>query len=163
MDDIPFCFFRHGLPLDQGDDAVHDDAAHSIKDTDEDTDDQYARQNDERVIDHLALCRPHDLLQLALHFAEPAAEAFAGTDKEVFLFCFCHDVHPFYSVKITASLRLGMDSVLLAESAILLHFQTIGVILFVLHGVVVSLLAFVASERDLHSHCRHLLNFCLPA
>ena len=74
-----------------------------------------------------------------------------------------HDVHPFYSVKITASLRLGMDSVLLAESAILLHFQTIGVILFVLHGVVVSLLAFVASERDLHSHCRHLLNFCLPA
>ena len=163
MDDIPFCFFRHGLPLDQGDDAVHDNAAHSIKDTDEDTDDQYARQNDERVIDHLALCRPHDLLQLALHFAEPAAEAFAGTDKEVFLFCFCHDVHPFYGVTCTALLRLGMDSMLPAESAILLHLKAIGVILLVLHGVVVSLLAFVASERDLHSHCRHLLNFCLPA
>ena len=66
MDDIPFCFFRHGLPLDQGDDAVHDDAAHSIKDTDEDTDDQYARQNDERVIDHLALCRPPRPLRLHL-------------------------------------------------------------------------------------------------
>ena len=48
---------------------------------------------------------------------------------------------------------------LLAESAILLHLKAIGVILLVLHGVVVSLLAFVASERDLHSHCRHLLNF----
>ena len=153
MHDIPFCFFRHGLPLDQRDDAVDDDAAHRIKDPDEDTDDQHARQNDERVVDHLALCRPHDLLQLALHFAEPAAEAFAGTDKEVFLFCFCHDVHPFYSVGITASLRLGMDSVLLAESAILLHFETVRVVLLVLHRVVVSLLAFVASERDLDSHC----------
>ena len=161
MDDIPFCFFRHGLPLDQRDDAVHDDAALSIKDTDEDTDDQYARQNDERVIDHLALCRPHDLLQLALHFAEPAAEAFAGTDKEVFLFCFCHDVHPFCLSDVL--LRLAVQGLLLAESAILFQFDTVGVVLLVLHGVVVSLLAFVASERDLHSHCRHLLNFCLPA
>ena len=163
MHNIPFCCFRHGFASDQGNDTVDDDAAHSIEDPDANDDDQCAHQNDDGVVDHLALCRPYDFFQLALHFAEPTADSLPGTHKEVFLFCFCHDVHPFYSVKITASLRLGMDSVLLAESAILLHFQTIGVILFVLHGVVVSLLAFVASERDLNSHVRHLLNTCLPA
>ena len=41
----------------------------------------------------------------------------------------------------------------LAESAILIHLQPVGVVLLVFHRVVVSLLAFVASERDLDSHC----------
>ena len=55
-----------------------------------------------------------------------------------------------------------MDSVLLAESAILLHFETVGVVLLVFHGVVVSLLALRASQCDFHAHYRHLLNHCLP-
>ena len=46
-----------------------------------------------------------------------------------------------------------MNRVLSAEPAILLHFKTVGVVLLVFHRVVVSLLAFVASERDLDSHC----------
>ena len=87
--------------------------------------------------------------------------ALAGAGKEVFLFRFCHDVHPFCLSDVL--LRLTVHGLLLAESAILFQFDTVGVVFLVLHGVVVSLLAFVASERDLHSHCRHLLNFCLPA
>ena len=52
-----------------------------------------------------------------------------------------------------------MNSMLSAESAILLHFQAVGVILLVLHGVVVSLLALAASEGDLYSHFGTSLNF----
>ena len=53
-----------------------------------------------------------------------------------------------------------------AEPAILLHFETVRVVLLVLHCVVVSLLAFVASQSDFYTHCRHLLKFlppCIPA
>jgi hypothetical protein len=45
-----------------------------------------------------------------------------------------------------------MKRMFLAESAILLHFKPIGVVLFVLHGVVVSLLAFGTSESDFNAH-----------
>ena len=56
-----------------------------------------------------------------------------------------------------ALLRLVVDSVLLAESAILLHFETVRVVLLVFHAVVVSLLALGASQCDFHAHYRHLL------
>ena len=49
-------------------------------------------------------------------------------------------------------LRLVVSSVLSAESAVLLHFETVGVILLVLHGVVVSLLALGASQSDFNAH-----------
>ena len=45
-----------------------------------------------------------------------------------------------------------MSGVLSAESAVLLHFETVGVILLVLHGVVVSLLALGASQSDFNAH-----------
>ena len=45
-----------------------------------------------------------------------------------------------------------MGGVLLAESAILLHLETIGVILLVLHRIVVSLLALGASQSDFNAH-----------
>ena len=51
-----------------------------------------------------------------------------------------------------ALLRLVVDSVLLAESAILLHLETIRVVLLVLHRVVVSLLALGASQSDFNAH-----------
>ena len=54
-----------------------------------------------------------------------------------------------------------MHGVLSAESAVLLHFETIGVILLVLHGVVVSLLALVASQSHFNAHFGTSLN-CLP-
>ena len=157
MHNIPFCILRHDVSLTsdeagQGQDAVYDEGADSIKDPNANTDDQNARQNNERVIDHLAPGRPYDLFQLALHFTEPAADAFACAGKEVFLFCFCHDFHPFCNAVFTALLRLAVNRVLLAESAILLHLETVGIVLLVFHGVVVSLLAFVASECDLYAH-----------
>lgn len=45
-----------------------------------------------------------------------------------------------------------MNGVLSAESAVLLHFETIGVVLLVLHGVVVSLLALIASQSHFNAH-----------
>jgi len=42
--------------------------------------------------------------------------------------------------------------VLSAESAVLLHFETVGVILLVLHSVVVSLLSLGASQSDFNAH-----------
>ncbi len=41
---------------------------------------------------------------------------------------------------------------LAAEFAVLVHFKSVGVILFVFLCVVVSLLAFTACECDLNSH-----------
>ena len=155
MHNIPFCCFRHGLASDQGNDTVDDDAAHSIEDPDANTDDQRAHQNDDGVVDHLALCRPYDFLQLALHFTEPAAETLASAGKEVFLFRFCHDVHPFCLSDVL--LRLTVHGLLLAESAILFQFDTVGVVFLVLHGIVVALLAFGASQSDFYPHVRHLL------
>ena len=45
-----------------------------------------------------------------------------------------------------------MSGVLSAESAVLLHLETVGVVLLVLHGVVVSLLALRASHSDFNAH-----------
>ena len=66
-------------------------AADRIKNPNENADDQHAGEDDERIVDHLALGGPYDLFQLTLHFAEPTADSLPGTHKEVFLFCFCHD------------------------------------------------------------------------
>jgi hypothetical protein len=55
-------------------------------------------------------------------------------------------------------LGLVVNGVLLAESAILLHLETVGVILLVLHGVVVSLLALRASQSDFYAHNGTSLN-----
>ena len=45
-----------------------------------------------------------------------------------------------------------MESVLFAESAILVHFKSVRIILLVFHRVVVALLTFCASECDFNSH-----------
>ena len=44
-----------------------------------------------------------------------------------------------------------MQSVLSAEAAILIHFESVRVILLVLHSIVVSLLAFTAYHCDFYS------------
>ena len=54
-------------------------------------------------------------------------------------------------------LRLVVDSMLPAERAVLLHLETVRVVLLVFHGVVVSVLALAASQSDLYAHDRHLL------
>ena len=45
-----------------------------------------------------------------------------------------------------------VQRVLAAEAAVLVHFQSVGIVLLVLHGVVVALLAFGTSQSDLDSH-----------
>ena len=45
-----------------------------------------------------------------------------------------------------------MNGVFLAELAILLDLDSVGIVLFVLHGVVVALLTFAACEGNLDSH-----------
>ena len=52
-----------------------------------------------------------------------------------------------------------MNGVLLAESAILLHFETVRVVLLVFHGIVVSLLALGASQSDFNAHNGTSLKF----
>jgi len=49
-----------------------------------------------------------------------------------------------------------VKGVFTAETAILLEFKTIGIVLLILSSVVVSLLAFCANECELYSH------FCTP-
>ena len=51
---------------------------------------------------------------------------------------------------------------LLAETAVLAHFDTVRIVTLILHRVVIALLALHAGQRDLHantssSHTRHLL------
>ena len=50
-----------------------------------------------------------------------------------------------------------MERVLLAETAILVELDTIRIVLLVLEGIVISLLAFGASQRDLNAHGNLLL------
>lgn len=50
-----------------------------------------------------------------------------------------------------------MHGMLAAERAILVHFKTIRSVFLVLEGIVVPLLAVVASQSYLYSHFRHLL------
>jgi hypothetical protein len=61
-------------------------------------------------------------------------------------------VNTSFPLLLKQSLRFGVQGVLAAETAVLVHFKTIRRVLLVFYGVVVSLLAFVASECDLYSH-----------
>jgi hypothetical protein len=45
-----------------------------------------------------------------------------------------------------------MQRMLLAETAILIHLKTVGIVLLVFHRVVISLLAFCAGERYSNAH-----------
>ena len=47
-----------------------------------------------------------------------------------------------------------MAGVLLAEAAILVHLETIGIVLLVLHGIVIALLALRTRQRDLDALIR---------
>ena len=53
-----------------------------------------------------------------------------------------------------------MNSMLLAETAILAHLKTVGIIFLVLDGIIIALLALGARKRNLNTlircHLRHL-------
>jgi hypothetical protein len=45
-----------------------------------------------------------------------------------------------------------VDGVLAAEAAVFVHLKALGRVFFVFYGVVISLLALVASQSDLDAH-----------
>ena len=47
-----------------------------------------------------------------------------------------------------------MAGMLLAETAILAHLKTVGIVLLVLHGIVIALLALGACQRNLDTLIR---------
>ena len=139
------------LAFDQGDDAIDEQTGNGVEHPNEDADDDAASNDDQSVVDDLLLAGPNNLLELAAHFAEPALHTCEQVRLNV---SFCHFLFTLSALDGLSSdlLRLVVHSVLSAESAVLLHFKTIGVILLVLDGVVVSLLALGASESDLNAH-----------
>ena len=132
---------------DGGDQSLCDEVEHP----DENTNHNDTGNDDQGVLCHLLGGRPHHLLQLALQLAEVSGDGTPGSLEPVLLFNFCHC--PF------SLLGLVVNRVLLAESAVLLHFETVGIVLLVLHSVVVSLLALGASQSDFHAHNGTSLKF----
>ena len=124
---------------------LYTETEHEVENPDENADHDNAGQNDQRVIHRLAAGGPDDLAALALQFAEPLAD----TCKETGLFRF-----GFFSHEATSFLllRLAVQRVLPAETAVLVHFQTVRIVLLVLLCVIVSLLALGAGQRDLNAH-----------
>ena len=133
------------LVVDQADQTVDADLSDKIKQPDESANHQAAACNDQCILQHLLRGGPNDLLQLAAQLTEELAGLAPGSLEPVFLFDFSHEMR-------ASLLGLVVSGVLSAESAVLLHLETIGVILLVLHGVVVSLLALGASQSDFHAH-----------
>src|SRR5699024_5994175 len=128
---------------------------------------QTAGQDNERVVDGLLTGRPNDLFDLSLEFVEPVTDSreergLLGLCRLVSLllysgsgfFLLCHKAY-FLSRRL---LGLTMQSMLFAEAAVLVHLKTVGIVLLVLHGIVVSLLALSAGQRYLNAHNGTSLN-----
>jgi len=50
-----------------------------------------------------------------------------------------------------------MQGMFPAELAVLVHFNPVRIILFILHGIIVSLFAFSTSQGNFYSHFLHPL------
>ena len=61
--------------------------------------------------------------------------------------------HP-SSMRWTGLLGFLVAGVLLAEAAVLVHFQAVGIVLLVLHGIVIALLALRARQAYLNALIR---------
>jgi hypothetical protein len=143
--------------VEQADETLDNQVAHGIKEPDKDTDHQHTQKDHQGILDDLVFAGPNDLFQLGPHFTEPLAQTMASSTEKVFvflLFSVCH-------LRSPPLLSLGVHGVLSAKSAVFLHFETVGVILLVLHGVVVPLLALVASQSHFNAHFGTSL-YCLP-
>jgi hypothetical protein len=93
------------------------------------------------------------VLEEATDALEEIADALDEAGLILLLYCVCHDFTSLSSSKKTL-LGFLMAGVLLAEAAILVHFKTIGVVLLVLHGIVITLLALGACHRNLDTLIR---------
>ena len=131
--------------MDDADQSVNEELGDKVEQPNENADDQYTSQNHQSVLQDLLRGGPNDLLQLAAELTEVLTDLAPDFLEPIFFFDFSH----FLGASL---LGLVVGGVLSAESAVLLHFETVGVILLVLHGVVVSLLALRASQSDFNAH-----------
>jgi len=93
----------------------------------------------------------HKIAVLLFYVAAPASVPCGGcrwsiTRGSDFLSRCCYPARVLFS--------LGVNRVLAAEAAVLVHLKTVGSILFVFNRVVVSLLAVITSKSDSNSHFR---------
>ena len=131
--------------MEDADQSVNTDLSNKVEQPDENAYADNAAKHNHGVLQNLLRGGPDDLLQFALQLTEVLAGLAPGSLEPVFLFDFSH-------VGGASLLGLVVSGVLSAESAVLLHFETVGVVLLVLHGVVVSLLALRASQSDFNAH-----------
>src|SRR5699024_8093314 len=131
--------------------SVNPNLSDKVEQPDKDADGDDATDNDSGVLQNLLRGGPNDLLQFAAQLTEVLGDLAPGSFEPVFLFDFSHDWG-------ASLLGLVVNGVLSAESAVLLHLETVGVVLLVLHGVVVSLLALRASQSDFNAHYGTSLN-----
>ena len=131
------------LLREYGQEGLNQQAGHAVEHPDARAENHAVQQDRTRILDDLRRGGLYDFLQLASHLAEPAAPILLG--DVLFL---SHDEIPF----LASLLGLRVDRVLSAEGAVLLHLQTVRVVLLVLDRVVVSLLALVAAQGDLYAH-----------
>jgi hypothetical protein len=154
-----------------------------IDQTDNDDHEHHEQKNDSRVVQQLFLGRPGDLLELVPHVLERIADLLEEIHKTgcklleevglgvLFDLLFSHGLHILPKsgkggAVCTARRLLGLavSRVLLAETAVLVQLDTIGGVLLVLHGIVVTLLALGAGQHHFVTgnacHVRHLLLKC---
>ena len=115
---------------------IHEDG---IQQENEETKQDDRRKNDTHIFENVLRRRPNDLFDLALAVAEKLSRFLRKANKAVSFFAFSA------ITSFLALLRLSVERVLLAESAVLVHLKSVGIILLVLLCVVVALFAFSAS------------------
>lgn len=115
---------------------IHEDG---IQQENEETKQDDRRKNDTHIFENVLRRRPNDLFDLALAVAENFPAFFVKRTKPFSFFAFSA------ITSFLALLRLSVERVLLAESAVLVHLKSVGIILLVLLCVVVALFAFSAS------------------
>ena len=118
---------------------------------------QHDDENDRGVDDDVSRRDPNDLFELGLEAAEPRSDTGAERRLILFHFGFLFDFFVLFLFDVSHFLLLSLlgfsvQRVLAAETAILVHLETIGIVLLVLLRIVVTLFAFAASESDLNSH-----------
>ena len=138
-----------GDQLDQGAGARVDQA-------DDDPRRHHEGDDDERVVHKLLARRPGDLLELMVHhfeavrdFQPQILEKAPDLLEEIRLRSLIR--HAIHTLRLS---RFLVARVLLAEAAILIHFQTIRIVLLILDGVIVALLALAARERNFNALIR---------
>jgi hypothetical protein len=111
------------------------------------TDNDHGNKYNRRVLSKLLTGGPNELLEFASAVIEELTHS--GKNIRLFVRIICHVFLLRFFQKL---LGFFVKRVFAAELAIFLHFKSVGIVLFVLGCVIVSLLAFRAGESDFNAH-----------